>query len=181
MKKLALVVPIAVVMTILGTGVSSAWTTAENEYLELLTMGTAPVDARAGHAEKFWISLGRTACREHRAGKELSDVLDSVQRAGKSGGVTRNQAINVDVSATWEGSLCPGADEAPKVPTSTAVPRPVAPVAAVPARPATAGGTYSSCAAARAAGAAPLYRGQPGYSSKLDGDGDGIACEKPRR
>src|SRR5437868_3892492 len=25
--------------------------------------------------------------------------------------------------------------------------------------------------------AAPLYRGQPGYSPNLDGDGDGIACE----
>lgn len=28
-----------------------------------------------------------------------------------------------------------------------------------------------------AAGKAPLYQGQPGYSSKLDRDGDGIACE----
>ncbi|MEV0674138.1 excalibur calcium-binding domain-containing protein [Mycobacterium sp. NPDC050441] len=36
---------------------------------------------------------------------------------------------------------------------------------------------YPNCAAARAAGAAPLYAGQPGYSSKLDRDGDGIACE----
>jgi hypothetical protein len=36
---------------------------------------------------------------------------------------------------------------------------------------------YSSCAAARAAGAAPLYRGQPGYRSALDGDDDGITCE----
>ncbi|KAB7791341.1 excalibur calcium-binding domain-containing protein [Bifidobacterium leontopitheci] len=36
---------------------------------------------------------------------------------------------------------------------------------------------YQNCTAAREAGAAPLYRGQPGYSSKLDRDGDGIACE----
>ncbi|PEG60014.1 excalibur calcium-binding domain-containing protein [Mycolicibacterium boenickei] len=36
---------------------------------------------------------------------------------------------------------------------------------------------YPNCAAARAAGAAPLYAGQPGYSAKLDRDGDGIACE----
>jgi outer membrane biosynthesis protein TonB len=36
---------------------------------------------------------------------------------------------------------------------------------------------YANCAAARAAGAAPLYAGQPGYSSKLDRDGDGVACE----
>ncbi|MEV5537465.1 excalibur calcium-binding domain-containing protein [Saccharopolyspora shandongensis] len=36
---------------------------------------------------------------------------------------------------------------------------------------------YPSCKAAKAAGAAPLYRGDPGYSSKLDRDGDGVACE----
>ncbi|MCF8570293.1 DUF1524 domain-containing protein [Gordonia sp. HY002] len=50
-----------------------------------------------------------------------------------------------------------------------------------PARPETPapGGAavYKSCSAARAAGAAPLHRGQPGYSSKLDGDDDGVACE----
>ncbi|WP_461167634.1 excalibur calcium-binding domain-containing protein [Tsukamurella serpentis] len=38
-------------------------------------------------------------------------------------------------------------------------------------------GTYRSCAEARAAGAAPLLRGQPGYSRNLDRDGDGVACE----
>lgn len=37
--------------------------------------------------------------------------------------------------------------------------------------------SFSSCAAARAAGAAPLYRGEPGYSSRLDRDNDGTACE----
>ena len=36
---------------------------------------------------------------------------------------------------------------------------------------------YPNCTAANAAGAAPLYRGQPGYSTKLDRDGDGVACE----
>ncbi|TSD98085.1 DUF1524 domain-containing protein [Skermania sp. ID1734] len=37
---------------------------------------------------------------------------------------------------------------------------------------------YPNCSAARAAGAAPIYAGQPGYSTKLDRDGDGVACEK---
>ena len=36
---------------------------------------------------------------------------------------------------------------------------------------------YRNCDAARAAGAAPLYRGEPGYRSGLDRDNDGIACE----
>ncbi|MFD7336744.1 excalibur calcium-binding domain-containing protein [Streptomyces violascens] len=37
---------------------------------------------------------------------------------------------------------------------------------------------YKNCAAVRAAGAAPLHRGDPGYAAHLDRDGDGIACEK---
>ncbi|WP_423734907.1 GmrSD restriction endonuclease domain-containing protein [Bifidobacterium parmae] len=36
---------------------------------------------------------------------------------------------------------------------------------------------YPNCAAVRAAGKAPLYQGQPGYSTKLDRDRDGVACE----
>jgi hypothetical protein len=36
---------------------------------------------------------------------------------------------------------------------------------------------FKNCAAARAAGGAPLYRGQPEYRDSMDGDQDGIACE----
>ncbi|MBS9534382.1 excalibur calcium-binding domain-containing protein [Mycobacterium sp. M1] len=36
---------------------------------------------------------------------------------------------------------------------------------------------YKNCAEARDAGVAPLHEGDPGYRSKLDRDGDGIACE----
>jgi len=36
---------------------------------------------------------------------------------------------------------------------------------------------FRSCAAAREAGAAPLYKGDPGYGPHLDRDGDGVACE----
>lgn len=36
---------------------------------------------------------------------------------------------------------------------------------------------YRNCDAARAAGAAPIRAGQPGYREGMDGDGDGIACE----
>lgn len=39
---------------------------------------------------------------------------------------------------------------------------------------------FRNCAAARAAGAAPLYRGHPGYREPLDADGDGVACEPYR-
>jgi len=36
---------------------------------------------------------------------------------------------------------------------------------------------YANCTAARAAGAAPMNRGDPGYRPGLDRDDDGIACE----
>lgn len=47
-------------------------------------------------------------------------------------------------------------------------------------QPAAATGGFRSCAAARAAGAAPMRRGEPGYNPRLDGDNDGIACEPYR-
>ncbi|MFD9552186.1 excalibur calcium-binding domain-containing protein [Nocardia salmonicida] len=62
------------------------------------------------------------------------------------------------------------------VPTTT-VALPAPRVAPVPV-PAPASVSYPNCKAAKAAGAAPLRRGDPGYSSDLDRDGDGVACEK---
>lgn len=37
---------------------------------------------------------------------------------------------------------------------------------------------YPNCTAAKAAGAAPVSMGQPGYGKHLDRDGDGIGCDK---
>ncbi|MFD6565490.1 excalibur calcium-binding domain-containing protein [Micromonospora profundi] len=36
---------------------------------------------------------------------------------------------------------------------------------------------YANCDAVRAAGKAPIRKGDPGYSRKLDRDGDGVGCE----
>jgi len=81
-------------------------------------------------------------------------------------------------------SACPGAPA-----TSTpAVMAPVTsppvsspPVAAPPVTsPSSRGGAgvyYANCTAARAAGAAPVYRGDPGYRPALDRDNDGVGCE----
>lgn len=37
---------------------------------------------------------------------------------------------------------------------------------------------YANCTAAKAAGAAPIQRGEPGYRAGLDRDNDGTACDK---
>lgn len=36
---------------------------------------------------------------------------------------------------------------------------------------------FANCSQARAAGAAPMRAGDPGYARHLDRDGDGIGCE----
>ena len=46
-----------------------------------------------------------------------------------------------------------------------------------PQRALGASGPYPNCAAARAAGAAPVRAGQPGYGRHLDRDGDDVGCE----
>lgn len=53
------------------------------------------------------------------------------------------------------------------------------PSAQAPAR--TGAYPFRSCNQARAAGAAPMYRGHPTYNPNLDGNGEGIACEPYRR
>ena len=37
---------------------------------------------------------------------------------------------------------------------------------------------YRNCQEVKAAGAAPIHRGDPGYGRHLDRDGDGVGCEK---
>lgn len=61
--------------------------------------------------------------------------------------------------------------EPPKISptTSTSTPLPVSPERARV--------YFDSCTEARKAGAAPIYRGRPGYRTGLDRDNDGIACE----
>lgn len=56
-------------------------------------------------------------------------------------------------------------------------PPPYTPPPAQPPPAAPADVYYANCTEARAAGAAPLYRGEPGYRSGLDRDDDGVACE----
>ncbi|MCP9000383.1 excalibur calcium-binding domain-containing protein [Pseudarthrobacter sp. RMG13] len=60
----------------------------------------------------------------------------------------------------------------PVVPAPAPAPAP-APVVQAPAAV-----YYANCTAARAAGAAPIYAGTPGYGTHLDRDRDGIGCDK---
>lgn len=50
-----------------------------------------------------------------------------------------------------------------------------------PARAPQGTAVFANCAEARAAGAAPVRRGEPGYGTHLDRDGDGVGCEPRSR
>lgn len=106
---------------------------------------------------------------------KLENKLHSLVCSGQLSLPEAQQAIAGDWSAAYakySGAAVSYATQAP------------APVYTAPSpaytAPAPAGGSdvyYSNCAAAKAAGAAPISRGQPGYRVGLDRDGDGIACE----
>lgn len=75
------------------------------------------------------------------------------------------------VITTERGTFTPGQPTAQPARPSPTIPG--APVSPSPG----AAVYYANCEAVRAAGKAPLLRGQPGYRSGLDRDGDGRACE----
>jgi len=54
---------------------------------------------------------------------------------------------------------------------------PTEPLPAAQAVPPVVAAAFTGCADAWAAGAAPIYQGDPRYDPGSDGDGDGIACE----
>ncbi|MFS0865971.1 DUF1524 domain-containing protein [Microbacterium sp. 179-B 1A2 NHS] len=67
-------------------------------------------------------------------------------------------------------------------PTAPALTSVRADAAAAPGHPPAAPGPdgsagYANCTEVRAAGAAPILSTDPGYSSRFDGDGDGVGCE----
>lgn len=80
-----------------------------------------------------------------------------------------------DGRGLWAHDTCNGDTEQPDPNTPVPTTRTPAPQAPSGGR----GGEvyYENCAAARAAGAAPIHRGEPGYREALDGDRDGVACE----
>ena len=94
-------------------------------------------------------------------------------------------ATTVAPAVTAPATTLPPTTQAPTTATTpTTIRAPATTAATAPATtaattPATRQSTvsYANCTAVRAAGAAPLYRGEPGYAPHLDRDNDGVACE----
>ena len=93
-----------------------------------------------------------------------------------SGGLNKDGCHNNRKTGDYHchrGSSSPAA--ATSVPNNYLAPRRPSPQNYIPA-----GRTFRNCTEARAAGAAPVRRGEPGYGPHLDRDNDGTGCEPYR-
>ncbi|MGI8648648.1 MAG: hypothetical protein DLM55_10775 [Acidimicrobiales bacterium] len=107
------------------------------------------------------------------AQKQASDA-----KRGLWGGPCNGSLTPPAPSAPAQPSTPPAAESQNSSPQSSSAPQQSAPSTKAPASGSGGGAVYySNCAAAKAAGAAPLHIGQPGYRAALDRDHDGVACE----
>ena len=127
--------------------------------------------------EKYNMVLGA------RVKDRLENKLHSLVCKGQLDLRVAQQAIASDWVAAYQqyvGPLPGGASAgtpAPAAPVARPAPSPVPTAPPVQPAPAASNVYYPNCSAARAAGAAPLHIGDPGYRAGLDRDHDGVACE----
>ncbi|OXM71192.1 thermonuclease family protein [Amycolatopsis vastitatis] len=116
--------------------------------------------------------------------KSATSAFEAAETAARQGargfwGPPCNGSVNVAVPATQPA---PQPTSTPPAPSTKAAPQqnPVRTTAEEPPAPEPDNGSvyYANCAEARAAGVAPIHKGEPGYRKGLDRDGDGVACDK---
>lgn len=112
--------------------------------------GVEPVSKTGGDAQITAAAVAKAA-----------EVAAAAEAKAKAAAVAKAKAAAAAKAKTAAAAAAAAAAEE----AAAAAPPPVASV------------YYENCTAVRAAGADPIHRGEPGYSSKLDRDGDGIACE----
>ncbi|MPY67943.1 MBL fold metallo-hydrolase [Deinococcus sp. SDU3-2] len=135
-----------------ANGDSAAWLAAVRPRNVVVSVGPNNYGHPTATALNLYRKAGATIYRTDQQGT----VTVTVQPGGKYAITTERR-----------GTAAPSPATAPS-------PRPQpAPVSVPPASSV----YYQNCAAARAAGAAPVRVGQPGYGKHLDRDGDGVGCE----
>lgn len=106
------------------------------------------------------------------------DSADAAASASAAAEASASAAAEASASAAAEASASAAA-EATEQAAQEEPAQPEAPAQEPQSEPEEPARTYyANCTEAKAAGAAPLYRGDPGYRAKLDRDHDGVACEK---
>ncbi|MGV9709997.1 GmrSD restriction endonuclease domain-containing protein [Gordonia sp. NPDC003424] len=137
-----------------GAGDAATWLPPNKAYR--CTYVSRQIDVKAEY--RLWV----TAAEKSAMQRVLSACGATVPTTETTFEATTETSVDTE----------PG-NEVPAVPTEPTTPAYVAPAPTTPDSSV----YYKNCAAARAAGAAPVYRGQPGHGSHLDRDGDGVGCE----
>ena len=106
----------------------------------------------------------------------IADWVDIKARRGLSMDQSEYGRIRNLLNGPCMGVLMAPLEPLP-VSTSTTPSAPPSPPPSAPSDQPDSGVYYQNCTAARAAGAAPIQIGEPGYRKSLDRDNDGIACE----
>lgn len=124
-------------------------------------------------------SLEKIAEEKAAAEKAAADKLAAEKAAAAKAVAQKAAAQQAAQKAAAQKAAADQAarDEAARIAAGQAAVQPPAPAPAAPVAPAPSSVYYANCAAAKAAGAAPLYRNSPGYRPAMDGDDDGVACE----
>ena len=117
----------------------------------------------------------KAAAEKAAAEKAAAEQAAAAQAAAEKAAADKAAADQAAQAAAAQAAAEQAARDAA---ARQAVPVAPAPVVPAPAVPAPSSVYYANCAAAKAAGAAPLYAGQPGYRPAMDGDSDGVACER---
>lgn len=129
--------------------------------------------------EAHAIDAGRGLCDDIRGGLPQAQQAKRAATRYSGGGVTVTTQQGAQIVAAAVQHLCPDltAAAAPPAPPPVTTKGTTKPPTKKPTT-APASVYYRNCDEVKAAGKAPLHRGDPGYRSGLDRDGDGIACEK---
>lgn len=120
-------------------------------------------------------NLEKAAAEKATADKAAADKVAA--EAAAAAKVVADKAAAEKAAADQAAAQQVAAQKAAEAAAQQAAQQAVVKPAPVVQAPAPAAAYYANCAAAKAAGAAPLYAGQPGYSTGLDRDRDGVACE----
>lgn len=171
--------------TVIVPGVVGLTLDKATEQLKELGLEVESEDTEDGKLiirEKNWLVMsqdgaeGATVAKDstvHLGVKSLEKVTAEKAAAEKAAAekkVASEKAAAAEKVAADQASR----EEAARLAAQQAAAQP----APAPAAPAPVNVYYANCTAARAAGAAPVYAGTPGYGTHLDRDRDGIGCDK---
>ena len=115
-------------------------------------------------AEQEAAEKAKAKAAAEQAEKEAAAKKAAEQKAAKEKAAAEKAAAEKKAKQETEKKAAPRSTPKP-TPKSTPKPEPVQ------------SRHFKNCSEARSAGAAPVYRGEPGYGKHLDRDGEGVGCE----